>query len=82
MSFFVKKILLVGSIGLTFLWNLPYMSAQHGSSDFDVWIVEFDEFCHFVDRGSSGRNVVDDEDGFVAEESEIWNQRKCIFQIF
>lgn len=58
------------------------MSAQNCSSDFDVWIVEFDEFCHFVDCGSGSRNVVDNEDGFVAEESEIWGQRKYIFQIF
>ena len=58
------------------------MSSQDGSSDFDVWVVKFDEFGEFVDRGSGSGDVVDDEDGFVAEEGEIGNQRKCIFQIF
>ena len=58
------------------------MSSQNCSSDFDVWVVEFDEFGEFVDRGSGSSDVVDDKDGFVAEESEIGNQRKCIFQIF
>lgn len=59
-----------------------HMSSQDGSSDFDVWVIEFYEFGEFVYCGSGSCDVVDDEDGFVAEEGEIGNQRKCIFQIF
>ena len=44
-----------------------HMSSQNCSSDFDIWVVKFYEFGEFVDRGSGSRNVVDDEDGFVAE---------------
>lgn len=58
------------------------MSAENCSSDFDVWIVEFYTFGEFIDRGSGSRDIVDDKNRFVAEESEIWGQRKYIFQIF
>ena len=58
------------------------MSTEDCSSDFDVWIVGFDQFRQFVDSRAGGGDIVDDEDGFVAEEGEIGDQRKCIFQIF
>lgn len=46
--------------------NLSYVSSENCSSDFDIWIMEFYEFGEFIYRRSGSRDVVHNQDGFVA----------------
>jgi hypothetical protein len=60
---------------------LVHVSGNHYPSDFDFWKMGLDDFGDLIERRSGSRDIIYEQNCFVAYQCVFGIQRKCVFQI-